>query len=328
MPEPVGSGILFGAPVLPLLDSGVTFEAILQQVANGIAKGSVYALIAVGYTMVYGVLQLINFAHGEVYMLGAYASYYPAKWLGYMPDAGEKPKVPLVLIAGLFVASMAFCATLGMLIERLAYRPLRNSSRLAALITAIGVSLLLQNGGQMLFGADPKGFPRFMDQESVSLGPVALANTKIVIIAVTAVMMTGLHLFVQKTKPGAAMRACSYDMRTARLMGINVDRTIALTFATGSIMASVGGVLVAMDQPRLTPLMGLLMGLKAFVAAVLGGIGSIPGAVLGGLTLGVAESVVGTWSTTYSEAVAFVILILVLLVKPSGLLGKSGREKV
>lgn len=324
----MGSGIIRGGQVIPLLDSGVTFEAILQQVANGVAKGSVYALIAVGYTMVYGVLQLINFAHGEVYMLGAYFSYYPAKWLGYMPDAGEKPKVPLVMIGLLFLGAMTACALLGMIIERFAYRPLRNSSRLAALITAIGVSLLLQNGGQMVFGANPKGFPRFMDQESVALGPVALANTKIVIIGVAAVMMIGLHLFVQKTKPGAAMRACSFDMRTARLMGVNVDRTIALTFALGSAMAAVGGVLVAMDQPRLTPLMGLLMGLKAFVAAVLGGIGSIPGAALGGLLLGVAESVVGTWSTTYSEAVAFVILILVLLIKPSGLLGKSGREKV
>jgi branched-chain amino acid transport system permease protein len=311
-----------------LLQSSVTAQDILQQVANGIAKGSVYALIAVGYTMVYGVLQLINFAHGEIYMLGAYFSYYPAKWMGYLPGEGEKPKVPLYIIAVIVLGAMAACAFLGMLIERYAYRPLRNQSRLAALITAIGVSLLLQNGGQMLFGADPKGYARFMDQEAVQLGPVALANTKLAIIIVAAVMMTGLHLFVQKTKPGAAMRACSFDMRTARLMGINVDRTIAMTFALGSAMAAVGGVLVAMDQPRLTPLMGLLMGLKAFVAAVLGGIGSIPGAALGGLVLGVAESVVGTWSTTYSEAVAFVVLILVLLVKPSGLLGRAGREKV
>lgn len=314
--------------MLPLLETEVTFELILQQIANGVAKGSVYALIAVGYTLVYGVLQLINFAHGEVYMLGAYFSYYPAKWLGYVPETGEKPKVPLYLIGLLFLAAMTACALLGMLIERLAYRPLRNSSRLAALITAIGVSLLLQNGGQMAFGADPKGYPLFMEQEAVQLGPVALANTKIVIIVVAAVMMAGLHLFVQKTKPGAAMRACSFDMRTARLMGVNVDRTIALTFAIGSVMAAVGGVLVAMDQPRLTPLMGLLMGLKAFIAAVLGGIGSIPGAALGGLLLGVAESVVGTWSTTYAEAVAFIVLILVLLIKPSGLLGKAGREKV
>lgn len=306
----------------------VSGSDILQQVANGVAKGSVYALIAVGYTMVYGVLQLINFAHGEVYMLGAYAGYYPAKWLGYMPEDGEKPRLPLYLIGLLYVGAMAFCAALGILIERLAYRPLRNSSRLAALITAIGVSLLLQNTGQMVFGADPKGFPRVMDQQAVELGPIALANTKIVIIVVGAVMMVGLHLFVQKTKPGMAMRAVSYDMRTARLMGVNVDRTIALTFGIGSAMAAVGGMLVAMDQPRLTPMMGLLMGLKAFVAAVLGGIGSIPGAALGGLLLGVAESVVGAWSTTYSEAVAFVVLILVLLVKPTGLLGKGGREKV
>lgn len=317
--------------MLPLLETeapGITAELILQQVANGVAKGSVYALIAVGYTMVYGVLQLINFAHGEVYMLGAYFSYYPAKWFGYVPETGEKPKVPLYLIGALFVGSMAACAAVGMLIERLAYRPLRNSSRLAALITAIGVSLFLQNAGQMVFGADPKGFPVFMDQESVPLGPIELANTKLVIIVVAAIMMTGLHLFVQRTKPGAAMRACSFDMRTARLMGVNVDRTVAMTFALGSAMAAVGGVLVAMDQPRLTPLMGLMMGLKAFIAAVLGGIGSIPGAALGGLVLGVAESVVGTWSTTYAEAVAFIVLILVLLVKPSGLLGKSGREKV
>ncbi len=314
--------------ILAAEDGGVTAELILQQIANGVAKGSVYALIAVGYTMVYGVLQLINFAHGEVYMLGAYASYYPAKWLGYLPEGEEKPKVPLLVVAGLFVGSMAFCAALGALIERFAYRPLRNSSRLAALITAIGVSLFLQNGAQMLFGADPKGFPVFMEQEAVQLGPVALANTKIVIIGVTAVMMVGLHIFVQKTKPGMAMRACSFDMKTARLMGVNVDRTIALTFGIGSAMAAVAGVLVAIDQPRLTPLMGLLMGLKAFIAAVLGGIGSIPGAALGGLVLGVAESFVGTWSTTYSEAVAFVILIVVLLVKPSGLLGKAGREKV
>lgn len=312
-----------------LLESSDFWSSLLQQLANGVAKGSVYALIAVGYTMVYGVLQLINFAHAEVYMLGAYFSYYPARWLGYMPDTGEKPKAPLYLLAVVFVGAMAACAMVGMLIERLAYRPLRNSSRLAALITAIGVSLLLQNLGQMIFGPDPKSYPRYIDQASVDLGPVALANTSILIIVVAAVMMTGLFVFVQKTRTGAAMRACSFDMRTARLMGINVDRTIALTFAIGSAMAAVGGILIAMDQPRLTPMMGLMMGLKAFVAAVLGGIGSIPGAALGGILLGVAESLVGgLWDTTYGEAVAFVILIVVLLFKPSGLLGKAGREKV
>lgn len=312
-----------------LLEASDLTTKLLQQLANGVAKGSVYALIAVGYTMVYGVLQLINFAHAEVYMLGAYFSYYPAKWLGYLPDSGEKPPVPLYLLAVAFVVAMAACACVGMLIERLAYRPLRNSSRLAALITAIGVSILLQNVGQMIFGADPKTYPRYIDQVSVDVGPIAVANTSIFIIVVAAVMVGGLHLFVQKTRAGAAMRACSFDMRTARLMGVNVDRTIALTFALGSAMAAVGGILVAMDQPRLTPTMGLLIGLKAFVAAVLGGIGSIPGAALGGVLLGVAESLVGgLWDTTYSEAVAFVVLIGVLLVKPTGLLGKAGREKV
>lgn len=301
---------------------------LLQQAANGVSKGSVYALVAVGYTMVYGVLQLINFAHSDVYMLGAYFSYYPARWLGYMPDTAEKPKVPLYLAGLAFLGAMAACAAVGMLIERLAYRPLRNASRLAALITAIGVSIFLQNTGQMAFGADPKSFPRYFDQSPVALGPITVANTSLLIIVVAAVMVGGLHLFVQRTRAGAAMRACSHDMRVARVMGINVDATVALTFAIGSAMAAVGGMLIAMDQPRLTPTMGLLMGLKAFVAAVLGGIGSIPGAALGGILLGVAESLVGAWDTTYSEAVAFVVLIVVLLVRPSGLLGKSGREKV
>ena len=326
--------------MLPLLETEVTFELILQQIANGVAKGSVYALIAVGYTLVYGVLQLINFAHGEVYMLGAYFSYYvqlglvhfalKRTWIFRLVEVRSVEMTAATVHIALFsfVCAIIGCVLVGVLIERLAYRPLRNSSRLAALITAIGVSLFLQNGGQMVFGADPKSPPIVTVQEAVQVGPVALANTKIIIIAIAAAMMTALHLFVQKTKSGAAMRACSFDMRTARLMGINVDRTIALTFGIGSAMAAVGGVLVAMDQPRLTPLMGLLMGLKAFIAAVLGGIGSIPGAALGGLLLGVAESVVGTWSTTYAEAVAFIVLILVLLVKPSGLLGKAGREKV
>ncbi|MHC4840034.1 MAG: branched-chain amino acid ABC transporter permease [Planctomycetota bacterium] len=304
------------------------FEQLPQQVANGVAKGSVYALIAVGYTMVYGVLQLINFAHGEIYMLGAYAGYYPAKWAGQVPDTGAKPVLPLYVVGMVFLGAIAFCTTLGVLIERFAYKPLRNSSRLAALITAIGVSLFLQNLAIMIFGAAPKGYPVVMEQEPVELLGMAISNTKVVIIVVAAIMMVGLHLFVQKTKRGAAMRACSHDMKTARLMGVNVDATVSLTFALGSAMAAVGGVLVAIDQPSIDPLMGLLIGLKAFIAAVLGGIGSIPGAAIGGLLLGVSESVVGIYSTTYSEAVAFVILIGVLLVKPSGILGKAGREKV
>lgn len=313
---------------MSLLLQGSDLSGLLQQLANGVANGSVYALIAVGYTMVYGVLQLINFAHGEVYMLGAYFSYWPARWLGYVPDVGEKPPLPLYILALMFVTAMAACALLGALIERLAYRPLRNSSRLAALITAIGVSLLLQNLAQMVFSADPRSYPLAVEQKAVALGPVALMNTKLIIIVVSAVMMIGLHLFVQKTKPGAAMRAVSFDMRTARLMGVNVNRTIAMTFVIGSVMAAVAGVLVAMDQPRLMPMMGLMMGLKAFVAAVLGGIGSIPGAALGGLLLGVLEALVGWQRPELTEAVAFAVLIIVLLVKPSGLLGKAGREKV
>ncbi|MCC6574324.1 MAG: branched-chain amino acid ABC transporter permease [Planctomycetes bacterium] len=302
---------------------------LLQQVANGLAKGSVYALIAVGYTMVYGVLELINFAHGEVFMLGAYFGYWPARWLGYMPDSGEKPQVPAPVALLLTFGAMAACALIGVLVERLAYRPLRNAGRLSALITAIGISVLMQNLALVVFHADSKDFPRMIDQQSVVLGPVELPNTKLLIIGVTALMMAGLFWMVRYTRTGAAMRACSHSMKTASLMGVNVNRIISLTFAIGSAMAAVAGVLISLDQPRLTPLMGLMPGLKAFVAAVLGGIGSIPGAVAGGILLGVVESVVGgVAGTTYSEAVAFVLLILILLVRPSGLFGKSGREKV
>lgn len=304
-------------------------ELFAQQLANGVARGSTYALVAVGYTMVYGILQLINFAHSDVYMLGAYFTYYPARWLGYSDEGGRLERVPLPWIVLLCVFAMACCAVVGMLIERLAYKPLRNAGRLAPLITAIGVALFLEYGGQMLFGTNARQFPDFMDNsQRLEVGPVALPYTKLVIIGVAAFMMTSLWLFVQKTRPGRAMRALSFDMKTARLMGINVNRTISLTFAIGSALAAVGGLLVGMDLEQISPLMGLRMGLKAFVAAVLGGIGSIPGAALGGLLLGICEAVVGGKSTTYQEAVAFVILILILLFKPSGLLGKAGREKV
>jgi branched-chain amino acid transport system permease protein len=299
-----------------------------QFIANGIANGSVYALIAVGYTLVYGVLQLINFAHGEVYMLGAYFSYYPARWLGYTSDAPEKASLPFYVLGLMFLVAITGCSLLGAIIERFAYRPLRGSSRLAALITAIGVSLLLQNLAMNRFGADPRYYPEVVEQTRVSLGIVSMTNTKLIIIVVAFISMVGLHLFVQKTRPGMAMRACSHDLKTAQLMGINVNRTIAMTFMLGSAMAAIAGILVAMDQYRLTPMMGLMMGLKAFVAAVLGGIGSIPGAALGGLLLGLLEGVVTWWDSRFTEAVAFAVLIVVLLVKPTGLLGKSGREKV
>ena len=304
-------------------------ELFAQQLANGVARGSTYALVAVGYTMVYGVLQLINFAHSDVYMLGAYFSYYPARWLGYSDDKGRLERVPFYWIVLICLFAMACCAIVGMLIERFAYKPLRKAGRLAPLITAIGVALFLEYGGQMVFGTSSRQFPDFMDNaQRLTVGPVALPYTKLVIIVVAAMMMTGLWLFVQKTRPGRAMRAISCDMKTASLMGINVNRTISLTFALGSALAAVGGILVGIDLEQITPLMGLRMGLKAFVAAVLGGIGSIPGAALGGLLLGVCEAVVGGKSTTYQEAVAFVILIVILLVKPTGLLGKAGREKV
>jgi branched-chain amino acid transport system permease protein len=303
----------------------------MQYLANGVAKGSTYALMAVGYTLVYGVLQLINFAHAEVYMLSTYYAYYQAKWSGYVPDEAEATQqtIPLGMVGMFIVGAMAACAVTGMLIERIAYRPLRKAGRLAPLITAIGVSLLLQYGGQVLFGTEPKLFPKFIESETYEFIGVKFPNTNLLIVVTAIVLMVGLTLFVQKTRPGAAMRAVSFDMRTARLMGINVNTTISLTFALGSAMAAVAGILVAMDQPAITPLMGVKIGLKAFVAAVVGGIGSIPGAALGGLVLGVSESVVGgVWDTTYAEAVAFVFLIVVLLFKPTGMLGKAVREKV
>ena len=304
---------------------------IFQYLANGVAKGSTYALMAVGYTLVYGVLQLINFAHAEVYMLSTYFAYYQAKWTGYIPDdqTTTQETIPLGLVGMIVVGSMAACAVVGVLIERVAYRPLRKAGRLAPLITAIGVSLLLQYGGQVVFGTEPKLFPKFVESETFEFVGIKFPNTNVFIVVTTLVLMVGLTLFVNKTRPGAAMRAVSHDMRTARLMGVNVNTTISLTFALGSAMAAVAGILVAMDQPAITPLMGVRIGLKAFVAAVVGGIGSIPGAALGGLILGVSESVVGgVWDTTYAEAVAFVFLIVVLLFKPSGMLGKSMREKV
>ena len=305
-------------------------DQILQYVANGVAKGSTYALMAVGYTLVYGVLQLINFAHAEVYMLGSHFAYYQAKWSGYLPEAGEQPPVvPVTTVALFVVVAMVCCSMVGMLIERIAYRPLRRAGRLAPLITAIGVSLLLQYGGQVVFDTEPKLFPTFVETEVYELGAVKFPNTNVYIVFTTVVLMVALTLFVNKTRPGAAMRAVSHDARIASLMGVNVNRTISMTFAIGSALAAVAGILVAMDQPAITPLMGVRIGLKAFIAAVVGGIGSIPGAAIGGLLLGVSESVVGgVWDTTYAEAVAFVFLIVILLVRPAGILGKATREKV
>jgi branched-chain amino acid transport system permease protein len=274
--------------------------------------------------MVYGVLKLINFAHGEVYMVGAMAGYYAAHALG-VADAPSLGALLLVL-----VASMLACGLLGALIERVAYRPLRGAGRLAPLITAIGVSLLLQNAGQLVFGADPKFFPALLRSEELArVGGIAVSNIQITVLATAIALMAGLQYVVQRTRFGRAMRAVSYDAPAAALMGVPVDRVILGTFVLGSMLAAAAGILVGLSNPKIDPLMGLMPGLKAFVAAVLGGIGSVPGAMVGGLLLGVIETLVtGYLSSTYRDAIAFVILVLILLVRPTGLFGAPQTEKV
>jgi len=298
-------------------------DTLLQQIINGLSLGAIYALIALGYTMVYGVLRLINFAHGDVYMLGAFAGYYLANALGL--DGHPSVLWAIVVTMG----AMAICAVIGMLIERLAYKPVRQHSRLTALITAIGVSLLLEYGGQVVFGATPRFFPQMIESQTYALGGVQITNQNLLIIVVAVVVMFGLEYIVHRTRIGKAMRATSYNLPVAKLMGINTDRVIAFTFALGSALAAAGGVLVALAIPRIDPLMGLMTGLKAFVAAVLGGIGSIPGAMVGGVLIGLMETgLSATAYSTYRDAVAFAVLILILLVRPSGLFGSSVAEKV
>jgi branched-chain amino acid transport system permease protein len=321
-------------------------STFLQQLINGISLGAIYSLIALGYTMVYGVLRLINFAHGDVYMVGAFMGYYLANGIGVraaqaigmgadglvarglLGSGTLEPSLFTALIVMLL--AMAICAALGVIIERLAYRPVRKYSRLTALITAIGVSLLLENGGQLVFGADPKFFPELFKKRNIQLfGGASINTADIVVLVIAVALMIGLQLIVYRTKTGRAMRAVSYNLQSAKLMGINTDRIISFTFALGSALAAAAGVLVAMRIPRIDPLMGILVGLKAFVAAVLGGIGNIPGAMLGGLLIGITETmVVGYLSPTYKDAVAFAILILILLFRPSGLLGAVSQEKV
>jgi branched-chain amino acid transport system permease protein len=299
-------------------------ENLLQQLLNGITWGSIYALVALGYTMVYGVLKLINFAHGEVYMVGAMAGYYAAHALG-LAQAPSLGSLVLVLLL-----SMAACALLGALIERVAYRPLRGAGRLAPLITAIGVSLLLQNAGQIVFGADPKFFPALLrSREVIRAGGVAVSNIQLTVLVTALVLMAGLQYVVRRTRFGRAMRAVSYDAPAAALMGVPVDRVILGTFVVGSMLAAAAGILVGLSNPKIDPLMGLMPGLKAFVAAVLGGIGSVPGAMAGGLLLGVIETFVTAYlSSTYRDAIAFVILVVILLFRPTGLFGAPQTEKV
>ena len=296
----------------------------LQQLVNGITWGSVYALIALGYTMVYGILRLINFAHGDVYMLGAFFGYFTARFIG----AAEHPNPFRALLV--LMSSMIACGLVGIVIERFAYKPVRRSSRLSALITAIGVSLLLENGGILLFGPDPKFFPQIIPAQNIALGlGVTISNQQVIILTVSLVLMFMLRFIVTRTRTGKAMQAVSFNPTAAALMGISVDRIITFTFMIGSMLAAAAGVLVALQNPKIEPLMGIMPGLKAFVAAVLGGIGNIPGAVLGGLVMGIAEVlVVGYVSPTYRDAIAFVLLIVILLVRPAGILGRQTAEKV
>jgi branched-chain amino acid transport system permease protein len=349
----------------------------LQQLINGISQGSAYALIALGYTMVYGVLRLINFAHSDVYMFGAFMGFY----LGNAPFVqrlfGTSPLAAVVVMLG----SMAACALLGMANERFAYRPGRSpapfalafwlailgagfghlaapgavpvvagaavglvlgmvveklglrpkkeSSHLKLLIVAIGVSLFLENGGQLVFGADPKLFPPIIPTRQITLGGLSFDSQRLTVLGVALVLMVLLNLIVHYTKAGKAMRAVSFNLDAAKLMGINTDRIIAFTFALGSALAGAGGILVSLLYPRIDPLMGVMPGLKAFVAAVLGGIGNITGAMIGGLIIGLAEVMaVGYGQSTYRDAIAFVILVLILLVRPTGIMGKGMVEKV
>jgi branched-chain amino acid transport system permease protein len=298
-------------------------DTLLQQVVNGLSLGSIYALIALGYTMVYGVLRLINFAHGDVYMLGAFAGYFLANGL----QLDTNPSV--VGMIAVTIGAMMICAVIGVVIERFAYRPVRHHSRLSSLITAIGVSLLLEYGGQVVFGASPRFFPQMIRSETYSFGGAQITNQSLLIIVVAVVVMFGLEFIVHRTRIGKAMRATSYNLAVAKLMGINTDRVIAFTFALGSSLAAVGGVLVALAIPRIDPLMGLMTGLKAFVAAVLGGIGNIPGAMIGGMLIGLMETgISATAYSTYRDAVAFAVLILILIVRPAGIMGSAVTEKV
>ena len=294
----------------------------IQQLINGLSLGSIYALIALGYTMVYGILKFINFAHGEVFMLGAFSGYYLAKAFGV-----DTSNLPMTLI--IMLLTMIITAIIGMTIEKLAYRPLRKSSKLTVLITAIGVSLFLQYTGQLIFGAAPRSFPNILEGYQFNFAGAQIDSNQIVVIISAIVLMLGLRFIVMKTKIGTAIRAVSNNMTASSLMGINIDTVISFTFAIGSALAGAAGILYSINYPSIDPLMGLLPGLKAFIAAVLGGIGNFPGAALGGLVIGVVETMtVGYLSPTFRDAVAFAILIIILIFKPTGLLGTKEIEKV
>ncbi|MBP2072398.1 branched-chain amino acid ABC transporter permease [Thermoanaerobacterium butyriciformans] len=293
-------------------------KTFIEQLINGLSLGSIYALIALGYTMVYGIMKLINFAHGDIYMVGAFTGFFASTYfhLGFIPS---------------LLLAMLVSLLLGVTIERVAYRPLRNKSKISILITAIGVSLLLENGGIIILSPQVRTYPQIFKQHMYSFfnGIITISNQQIVIFVVSIIMMVGLQIIIYKTKMGKAMRAVSTDADAAKLMGVNVDRTVSFTFAIGSALAAVAGVLVGIYYNSIDPLMGIMPGLKAFIAAVLGGIGIIPGAMVGGLLMGVIEALVsGYGSSLYRDGVSFAILIIILLIKPTGLFGKNVREKV
>jgi len=297
----------------------------IQHIINGLSLGSIYALIALGYTMVFGVLQLINFAHGDIYMMGAFVGLFSSRWLGL----AAHPSLGSLLIA--IVCAMTVCALTGYLIERLAYRPLRKSPRINLLITAVGVSLFLEFSGQLWLGADPKFFPEIFkfDGGLLKWGDIVLNPLTLTVLIISLSLMALLHILVTRTRLGRAMRAVSFSHDHAALMGIPTDRIISATFMLGSALAGAAGVMVGLIYPKIEPLMGVLPGLKAFVAAVLGGIGNLTGAVLGAMILGMSEEfLVGYGSSAYRDALAFAILILTLLIKPTGLLGHGKVEKV
>lgn len=296
----------------------------IQHLINGISMGAIYALIALGYTMVYGILQFINFAHADIYMVGAFVAYYAARFL----QLGEHPHWSwLFVILGL---STLACAVLGFTIEKLAYRPLRKSPKLNILITAIGVSLLLEYAGQIIFGVDPKVFPSLLSESVLfTIGKIDVMSLDVIILTISVFSMIVLHRLVYHSKLGKAMRAVSQNSTVAAMLGIPIDRVISFTFIVGSSLAGVASVLVGMRYPKIEPMMGMLMGTKAFVAAVLGGIGSLPGAAVGGLIMGLSEEmVVGYLQSTYRDALSFGILIVILIFKPTGLLGTRRVEKV
>ena len=292
-------------------------ELLVQQLVNGLAVGSIYALIALGYTMVYGTIKLINFAHGDVYMMGAFIGYFAVMVL--------KMNVFLALLV-----AMVVCAVLGIVIERVAYKPLRKSTRVAALITAIGVSYLLENAMSYFFGAESRPFPSDFGTETFTLfGDVSVNGKQILIFGVTVVLMALLQFIVRYTKMGKAMRAVAVDEQAAQLMGIDVDGVISFTFALGSALAGIAGVLVGVYYNTISTTMGITVGLKAFVAAVLGGIGSIPGAMVGGYLIGLLETMVSFFGySPYRDGVVYFLLFIILIVLPAGLFGKNVREKV